>query len=78
MTIYNRYGNIIFRTSDPYSGWDGRYKGEPQPKEIYVWVISFANKDVELQKLEGTVSFVTIGNKHSRSQTANILFRIGF
>jgi gliding motility-associated-like protein len=37
-TVYNRWGNIIFTTTDPNQGWDGTFKGVPQPVETYLWV----------------------------------------
>ena len=37
MRIYNRWGELIFETTDPNSGWDGTYKGIAQPEEVYMW-----------------------------------------
>jgi gliding motility-associated-like protein len=37
-TVYNRWGNIIFTTTDPNQGWDGTFKGVAQPVETYLWV----------------------------------------
>jgi adhesin/invasin len=36
--VYNRWGNLIFTTQDPNYGWDGRFKGVPQPVETYLWI----------------------------------------
>ncbi|MDO6430493.1 Ig-like domain-containing protein [Flavitalea sp. BT771] len=36
--VYNRWGNLIFTTQDPNNGWDGRFKGVPQPVETYLWI----------------------------------------
>jgi gliding motility-associated-like protein len=37
-TVYNRFGQAVFSTSDPLQGWDGMYKGQPQPAGAYVWI----------------------------------------
>ena len=37
-TVYNRWGNIVFTTQDPNQGWDGTFKGVPQPVETYLWI----------------------------------------
>jgi len=37
-SVYNRWGNLIFTTQDPNYGWDGRFKGVPQPVETYLWI----------------------------------------
>jgi gliding motility-associated-like protein len=36
--IYNRYGQLVFKTSNPAEGWDGKYKGLPQPSAGFVWM----------------------------------------
>lgn len=33
--IYNRWGQMVFRSDKPSSGWDGTFKGVPQPMEVY-------------------------------------------
>jgi len=37
-TIYNRYGQQVFTTSDPAIGWDGSFKGAEQSTGTYVWM----------------------------------------
>jgi PKD repeat protein len=36
--VYNRYGQVVFTTNDPNSGWDGNFKGKPQNAGVYVWI----------------------------------------
>lgn len=38
-SIYNRFGERIFYTNNPSVCWDGTYKGEPQPTDVYVYTI---------------------------------------
>jgi len=38
MSVYNRWGNLIFTTQDPNRGWDGTFKGVAQPVESYLWI----------------------------------------
>jgi gliding motility-associated-like protein len=35
--IYNRYGQMVFSTTDPSKGWDGVMGGKPQPTATFVW-----------------------------------------
>lgn len=35
--IYNRWGQLLFETTDPTKKWDGYFKGIKQPLETYVW-----------------------------------------
>jgi len=38
--VYNRWGVLVYeaRTYGTSIGWDGTYKGTPQPMETYIWV----------------------------------------
>jgi gliding motility-associated-like protein len=38
-SIYNRWGMKLFQTNDINTGWDGRYNGELQPMDVYVYTI---------------------------------------
>lgn len=37
--IFNRWGNMVFETTDINQGWDGNWKGEPQPFGVYVYEV---------------------------------------
>lgn len=36
--VYNRYGQIIFKTNDFAKGWDGRLKGKDQDSGSFIWM----------------------------------------
>ena len=40
--IYNRWGQLVFETTDPTKGWDGNYKGKPQPQDVYTYFATFS------------------------------------
>lgn len=50
MAIYNRWGQMIFETSDT-KGWDGK----DEPAGVYNWVISYADAVGKVYKLRGSV-----------------------
>ena len=51
--IYNRYGHIVFNTTDINKGWDGKLNGEVVDTNGYVWFCNF--------KLDGEVEEVKRG-----------------
>lgn len=41
ITIFNRWGEIIFISTDSNIRWDGTYRSEPMPAGSYPWMISY-------------------------------------
>lgn len=35
--VYDRWGKLMFETTDPTKEWDGTYNGEMAPMAVYVW-----------------------------------------
>jgi len=46
MTIYNRWGEIIFQTMDIHQGWDGKHQGVFVPiNSSYTYIIRYTNEN---------------------------------
>jgi len=58
--IYNRWGQLIFETSDINTGWDGTYKVKPAPQGTYVYKIVYTASSTgnEPQSVAGNVMVV--------------------
>src|SRR5690606_20275824 len=37
LRIFDRWGDIVFRTNDVEKGWDGKYNGELVPAGVYAY-----------------------------------------
>jgi gliding motility-associated-like protein len=53
--IYNRWGQMVFRTNDPGEGWDGRYNGDFVPQDVYVYLVNFRNALDQPRHIKGNV-----------------------
>jgi len=42
MTIFNRWGQMVFETKDISLGWDGTYQGKPSPAGTYVFRVEYS------------------------------------
>ncbi len=40
LSIYSRWGELLFETKNPAEGWDGYYKGKMCTQDVYIWKIS--------------------------------------
>lgn len=41
LTVFNRWGGIVFHTDDPEMYWDGNYKGKPCPEGTYCYTFRY-------------------------------------
>lgn len=55
MTIFDRYGAVIFETTDYSTSWDGTKNGQRLPQGVYVYAIRFNQPNGELLEKQGTV-----------------------
>ena len=58
--IYNRWGQLVFETSDVTVGWNGKYNGRPQEIGVYVYWLEYAttNAPTELKTVRGNVTLI--------------------
>ena len=43
--VYNRYGQLVFKTNNWLVKWDGTVNGTQQPTGTYAWYLKYTNKD---------------------------------
>ncbi|HWB94273.1 MAG TPA: gliding motility-associated C-terminal domain-containing protein [Puia sp.] len=55
LRVFNRYGGLVFASSDQQPGWDGRFHGEPQPPGVYVWEVDYLDMENTPKTAHGTV-----------------------
>ena len=58
LSIYNRWGQLIFSTNDPLTGWDGTVKGYLQPIETYVWICTYSLDGGPFETERGPVTLI--------------------
>lgn len=47
LRIFNRWGELIFQTSDVNVGWDGTYNGTLMKEGAYIWTLEFKHNDTD-------------------------------
>jgi gliding motility-associated-like protein len=53
--IYDRWGTLVFTTTNPALGWDGRIKGTEQSTATYVWMAEGIDYTGKVVRRKGTV-----------------------
>ncbi|MBA3663929.1 MAG: gliding motility-associated C-terminal domain-containing protein [Bacteroidetes bacterium] len=56
--IWNRWGQEVFRSTEPAHGWNGTYEGQPAQTGVYAYVISYKNVYGESKIKKGNVTLV--------------------
>lgn len=57
LLVFNRWGEQVFQSSNPEIGWDGTYRGKPQPLGVYIYVLRTVCDGADFQKA-GTVTLL--------------------
>jgi gliding motility-associated-like protein len=56
--VYNRWGQLVFSTTELNKGWDGSFKGKPQDAAGYVWMVQGVTYTGKLITKKGTMVLV--------------------
>jgi hypothetical protein len=56
--IFNRWGEMVFETKNIDEGWNGRYKGTPQPMGSYVYVIDATTSTGKRIYKQGNITLI--------------------
>ncbi|MCP9751563.1 gliding motility-associated C-terminal domain-containing protein, partial [Ferruginibacter sp. HRS2-29] len=57
-SIFNQWGEMIFRTSNINGGWDGTAKGKLQPGTVYIYVLKAVMLDNSIINKKGSVTLL--------------------
>ena len=50
IAVYDRWGNEVFRTTDPAFSWDGSFKGKALPMGVYFYYMKGVLKEEEISQ----------------------------
>ncbi len=58
LTIYNRWGEVVFRSEDPAIGWDGSTNGKLCPQDVYTYIAEGYYENQRSYVVKGTVTLI--------------------
>ena len=58
LRVYNRQGLMVFESRSQNIGWDGTYKGVPQPMDAYAWTLDVEYFTGEKVRKKGDVTLI--------------------
>lgn len=58
LSIYNRWGELIFESLDPNNNWDGFYQGLACPGGVYMYQLQYRGRDLSTISKNGTLTLI--------------------
>ncbi len=58
MRVYDGWGQVVYEGKDYTKGWDGNYKGTPQPLGLYTWFVQYDVRNKPTQAHTGNVTLL--------------------
>ena len=57
-SVYNRWGELVFTTTDSNKGWDGTFKGKKQNTGVYAWIAEAIDLNDKPTSIRGTTVLI--------------------
>ena len=58
LTVYGRWGEVIFTSTDPFTKWDGTFKGKALPTQVFTWMAAYSQNNLLPEFQKGTISII--------------------
>ena len=58
LLVYNRQGQLVFKSTDPFKKWDGKMHNQTMLPGTYVWIATYSNKGKTNILQKGTVTLI--------------------
>jgi gliding motility-associated-like protein len=58
MQLFNRNGEVVFKSSSISQKWNGTYKGELQPTSVFIYLINYKDLQNKPHQQKGTFMLI--------------------
>lgn len=56
--VFNRWGQVVYNNENPLNGWDGTFKNELAPSDVYIYTITLDMPSGTVRKEKGDVTLL--------------------
>lgn len=65
--VYNRWGKLVYESTDPSKGWDGNINGRPAAEGAYFYVLRAMGTDAGMDDYTSKINYGKLKNKSDES-----------
>lgn len=58
ISVYNRFGNVVYSSHDTNGNWDGTINGSPAPAGVFIYVITALSYEDKIIKQKGIITLL--------------------
>lgn len=58
LTVFSRWGSVVFQGRGIDAAWDGTFKGKPSPMDTYAWILDVEYANGRREVLRGDITLV--------------------
>lgn len=56
--VFNRWGKMVYNNENGVEGWDGTLNGDPQPSDVYAYIIEVRTLGGNIRTFQGEVTLI--------------------
>lgn len=58
VSIVDRWGNEVYRSTDSSEGWDGTFRGQNSPSAVYFYIVKYRSEEGKMKEDRGTLTLL--------------------
>ncbi len=58
LTVYNRWGELVYSSVDPADSWDGKFRSRDCPSDVYAYVLSYKLSNDPVKTVYGDLTLL--------------------
>jgi gliding motility-associated-like protein len=58
LQVFNRNGEVVFKSSSMYDRWNGKFKGADQPTGVFIYLVTYKDMQGKLFQKKGTMVLI--------------------
>jgi gliding motility-associated-like protein len=58
LKVYDRWGELVFKTHSISTGWDGTFEGKAAAADVYVYILDYVLFNDKIKREKGNITLI--------------------